>query len=1207
MSLERWSRVQALYLEAEALPQEARSDFLENSCGGDSTLRAEVESLLQSSQATRGVFERADPSVPAEPAGPALPAGTRLGHWSIDSLIGRGGMGEVYAARRADGAFELRVAIKLLKRGLDSDALVARFGRERRILAQLDHPNIAHVLDAGVAVDGRPFLAMEFVEGKPITEYARSETLPTAAVLRLMITACEAVQAAHAKRIVHRDLKPSNLLVSHQGQVKLLDFGIAKLLAEEDAQLTRLAGEATSLTPAYAAPEQLLGRDASPATDVYALGVILYLLLAERLPHQRSGRSIREIELSLSRETIESPSLVLRRERGLLPERQRLERLHAVSRDLDLIVLKALHAEPLRRYASAQGLADDLRRLLENRPVLARRDSLAYRAGRFVRRNRRTLAQLCTVLAAAAVVAVAVISHQSHKEHLRRLVALGREQLATQHAGRAAAYFSAAYSQGDESVDVRFALARAMPAVDAMMAWSIGYPSAEYLHVSHSPDAASVLITDQGQGTPFATVWDVGKRVQKYRLPGTPALVQADYSRDAGRVLLAGSATYMAGKPVSQVWDLHTGLKLFEVPGSTGPGDTGPNPVFVAADPDVTRVLAISPEGKAQVWDVASKQKLLTLDASGSAVSAAFSRDGSRIVTGSDDGTVTLWDAANGAVQSLIHAKPAGPTTAFFSGGDKFVVTASQSGVLHLWDAATGEWQGSPGGADGPLIFAGLDADGRRLASLAAGQSSFKVWDLATQQLIPHSFSAGADYYGNFRFQPGGDGLLTPSTDGTRVWSRSGEELNAILETNDEETSAADYSPDGARILTAANDGKVQMWDARQLRGEPSMMLPHARVMLQGQTGPFWALYTPDGKRIVSGGTDNEVRVWDAADGRPLTELRGHGGPVFAGSLSPDGKLLATGSYDKTARIWDLESGKTLAVLEGHTAIVKPVFSPDGELLATTARFEPTHDTRIWEVRSGKLLATLQGDFDIMRTMNFSPDGRRLVTAHRDAAARIWDTRSGKLLATLNGGAGAVWTALFSPDGSRVLSISQGRSAQLWNAADGRLLKRLDQIGFEPHTGIFNQAGDVVAIGGGVAALLWQPASGRQTALPSGGGTKLSFSPDQALLAGVSNNNRVNIWSVASGDLLASWSDSRQPNYSSLVFSPDGTHLLTAGVSPVGEGAYVWDVGRESRSPQQVAAVIACKSAWHVEGERLVPQTPHPASCATGTLPPAVN
>jgi serine/threonine protein kinase/tetratricopeptide (TPR) repeat protein len=433
MDSSRLSRVQALYLEAEGLPAEARTEFLNEVCGGDAALRVEVETLLRGDAETRAAPVNESPTLAGEPRDPTLPAGTLLGAWRITRLIGRGGMGEVYEAQRADGTFELCAALKMLKRGLDTAEVVARFNRERRILARLDHPNIAHVLDAGVAPDGRPFLVMEYVEGKSITEYARDRNLSIPDLLRLMATICEAVQAAHAKKIVHRDLKPSNVLVTSQDQVKLLDFGIAKALAEQDdSELTRL-GEFTSLTPAYAAPEQLLGRLATPATDVYALGCILYQLLLERLPHSRAGRSVREIGRGLDQETVERPSTVLRRERGRMPDKVRTARLRAISGDLDQVVLKALHPAPERRYADAQGLADDLLRVLQLRPVLARPDSLSYRGSRFVRRHAVgvSVAALIAAIVAAGVIGTAYQAHAARvaerAERAQRDLLAGRE------------------------------------------------------------------------------------------------------------------------------------------------------------------------------------------------------------------------------------------------------------------------------------------------------------------------------------------------------------------------------------------------------------------------------------------------------------------------------------------------------------------------------------------------------------------------------------------------------------------------------------------------------------------------------------------------------------------------------------------------------------------------------------------------------------
>ncbi len=409
MTDDRPTHVQALFDQAALLPWDRRGEFLDRACAGDAALRLELERRLRDFGDTVVVLDRAAVATTAEPEEPLLLPGTLLGPWEIEGLIGQGGMGEVYRARRADRAFELQVAIKLLKRGLDTQQIVRRFLLERRILAQLSHPNIAHALDAGAAPDGRPYLVMEYVEGRPITEYSRAQGHSIVEMLRLMITVCLAVQEAHRRQIVHRDLKPSNVLVTVEGQVKLLDFGIAKSLSEEAVDATRLAGEATALTPAYAAPEQLLGQEVTPAADVYALGVMLYELLTARLPHRREGRSASVIVIELNNETVVRPSAALRQERGRLPESERAARLRTVSRDLDLIVVKALHPEVARRYRTAQELADDLQRLLDQRPILARADSPAYRASRFIRRNRLAVsAALAVILALSAGLTVAV-------------------------------------------------------------------------------------------------------------------------------------------------------------------------------------------------------------------------------------------------------------------------------------------------------------------------------------------------------------------------------------------------------------------------------------------------------------------------------------------------------------------------------------------------------------------------------------------------------------------------------------------------------------------------------------------------------------------------------------------------------------------------------------------------------------------------------
>ncbi len=328
-------------------------------------------------------------------------AGDRIGPYRLRSLLGRGGMGEVWEAERADGQFEKTVALKLLKRGMDSEAMLRRFLRERQILARLEHPNIARLLDGGVAPDGRPYLVLERVQGEPITAWCERVGADLATRVRLIVAVAEAVDLAHRNLVVHRDLKPSNLLVDATGCVKLLDFGIAKILVAEPqetgsgggAEATRL--EERALTPAYAAPEQILGLPPTTATDVYSLGVVLYELLAGRLPHARTTTSIAGLAQELERETLTRPSRIV-------AERREPRRAKAIAGDLDTIALTALARDPARRYGSIAAFADDLKRYLDGRPVLARPDSQLYRLRKFVLRHR-------VAVVAASLVALSLV------------------------------------------------------------------------------------------------------------------------------------------------------------------------------------------------------------------------------------------------------------------------------------------------------------------------------------------------------------------------------------------------------------------------------------------------------------------------------------------------------------------------------------------------------------------------------------------------------------------------------------------------------------------------------------------------------------------------------------------------------------------------------------------------------------------------------
>ncbi|MGH8123739.1 MAG: protein kinase domain-containing protein [Rudaea sp.] len=405
---ERWQKVGDIFERLVEVPLQERETLLVSLCGEDQELRKIVVSMLDSQESARlsdeslsasrsDAADAADRAAAAEAArAEAALIDSRVGPWRLVRKIGSGGMGIVWLAERADGQFKQRAALKLIKRGMDSDAVLARFLRERQILARLEHPHIAHLLDGGITDDGRPYFAMEYVEGLPLLDYCRSRNIKLEERIKLFVEVCAAVQFAHERHVVHRDIKPSNVLITANGTAKLLDFGIAKLLQNDDEPVATLTNVQRDrpMTPAYAAPEQISGDPITEATDVYALGGVLYELLTDCRAHDFSGAADASDVLRIIQAT--DPVAPSRLKLAATPvPRKRLRG------DLDVIVLTALRHQPARRYASAAALAGDLHNYLAGHPIAARRDHVVYRAYKFLRRHR---------IGVAAIVAVAVIA-----------------------------------------------------------------------------------------------------------------------------------------------------------------------------------------------------------------------------------------------------------------------------------------------------------------------------------------------------------------------------------------------------------------------------------------------------------------------------------------------------------------------------------------------------------------------------------------------------------------------------------------------------------------------------------------------------------------------------------------------------------------------------------------------------------------------------
>jgi len=342
--------------------------------------------------------------------------------YKILGLVGRGGMGAVYEAVRDDQQFRQQVAVKLIKRGMDTDFIRERFLRERQILASLDHPHIARLLDGGATEDGRPYFVMEFVAGQTIMEFCRRRRLSFDERLRLFRDVCSAVQHAHQKLVVHRDLKPSNILVTEEGTPKLLDFGIAKLLAPDPGEaVTRTETAVRLMTPEYASPEQVRGLRVTTATDVYSLGVVLYELLTDRRPHQFATYSPAEIERAICDTEAPRPSEVAQEQAGATGAPTK--RARQLAGDLDNIVLMAMRKEPARRYQSVEQFSEDIRRYLTGLPVLARKDTFGYRAGKFARRHKAGVAILALLAALAAVMTVQSVRIARERDRANQVAA----------------------------------------------------------------------------------------------------------------------------------------------------------------------------------------------------------------------------------------------------------------------------------------------------------------------------------------------------------------------------------------------------------------------------------------------------------------------------------------------------------------------------------------------------------------------------------------------------------------------------------------------------------------------------------------------------------------------------------------------------------------------------------------------------------------
>ena len=1061
---------------------------------------------------------RLDGSTTPPPARPD-PHVPRVPGYDLISVVGCGGMGVVFEARHHQ--LGRRVALKMLR----GDVLIdpqsrERFRAEGHALARLQHPNIIQVFEVGTtdpAPGGSPsvpFIALEFVDGGCLVQRTRSPQ-PPAAAARTVETLARAVHTAHLLGVIHRDLKPANVLLTPAGEPKVADFGIAKLVGDDAPPgpgAMTLSGYVFG-TPEYMAPEQFTVGAATPAIDVYSLGVILYQLLTARIPFQ--GATVADtMRLVLDQEPVPP--------RSLQP---------AVPRDLETICLKCLEKEPARRYESAEALADDLSRWAAGHPIRARALGPTGRAARWVRRN-PLVAGLSGVL---VVVALAGLTGVLWGWGEARRNAVAAEANAT------AAEASAASAREAER-DARTAARN-----ERRERYRVGVMAASGALRLHDTEAARRALDD----TPLDDrdwVWNL-LRAQLDRSQ-TVLAGRGNRSRMAWLTPDARWALLQGEDVTFRVWDTVGRVEYDRL-------DLGPAPVAPVLSPDGVVLAYGVPDHTVRLRELATGRTRAELRGHRDRVHTIdFSDDGRRVVTASHDGTLRVWDAADGRELRQFRAPPDENGALTLSPDGRLVASRGQEGTpaARLWELDTGRERATLGGHGGCAHFVMFSPTGDRVVTAERfPHTNVYVWDAATGRRLA-ALKGHENQVTSARFSPDGTRLATTSSDRTvRLWDVSeapaGRETEAlhVLRGHAGAVNHAAFSADGSRLVSASHDRTVRYWNARS--GE-------LLAVLCGHTDQvITAEFRGDRSALVSAAIDGTVRVWDTAAAEGGGAVAGHENFVYHVAFFPDGGRVASAAWDGTARVWDATTGRELKRFDhGIDRYVTSVaVQADGKYLATTARHEG-HDevtVRVWDVAAGRVrhrwnlpIAWQDG------RAAFAPRGDLLAAGCRDGRVKLWDAASGVEAAELPGGGVAVRDLAFSPNGSLLaVGYDDGDcTVRVWDVATRTVVRQLRGHAQGVYALAWNRAGTLLATGSlDRTARLWDAATGACVADLAHGTVVygVAFSADGRLLACACGDNLVRTWDVASHRETAELSGHR--NYvHHLAFSPDGSRLATA-------------------------------------------------------------
>ncbi len=1057
---DHWLRVQEVFEAGLAYQGQDRAAFIQIACMGDPWLKQQVSELLASHDQSEDFLEQ--PMVNINPAASAF-VGRRIGPYRIVERIGRGGTSAVYLAERDDGQYNKQVAIKILRGELDQNILVRRFVAERQILAALEHPHIARLIDGGMLEEGLPYFILEYVEGVPIDCYCDAHKLSVSQRLELFLQVCEAVSYAHRNLVVHRDLKPGNILVTEAGFPKLLDFGIAKLLTPPTHE--RTATELRAMTLAYAAPEQVRGEPVSVATDVYSLGMVLYELLCGHRPYQIEGerpleaaQRICEAEplppsVAVERTDLKNNDPTLEPESDSHPHSEPLGSLkRRLAGDLDNIVLKALQKEPKRRYASVEQFSEDIRRHLAGLPVTVRPDTFGYKASKFVQRNR-------LAVAAGAVAFIGLIGAGAG-------LAYGAWQA---RLGQIAAI--------DSLVELRLASDQQLEAltdalrVSALLQQTPGVPNSLQLETLAALQQAvgidAVNLLEDRVGMAMAVTFSPDGR--------TIATANSD-----GQIRLWTAA----------------GALLHRLKGHTN------WTTDVRFSPDNRQIVSASRDGTLKLWSAEGKYLRTLTGHTGRIRAVVFSPDGKTLASASWDKTIRLW-RSDGTPLAVLRGHRDGVLSVDFSPDGLTLASSGADGSLALW-RRSGVLLKMVHGHTGKAPEVRFSPDGRRLASVGY-DGLVRLWrsDLTPlQTLVGH---VGEAY--TVKFSPDGQWIASGGLDRTlRIWGAHGTQV-AVFKGHKNEIYNLAFSPDSKTVASASADGSVRLWRIDN---------PMLKVLTAHSDEVEQVVFGSDGT-LASAGSDGIVHLWKNL--RPAGNLIGSGASVKAVAFAPDGKTMATANLDNTVRFWRSSDSKMLRVIQGiplpppNGGFVGGVaFSPDGQIVATA---NPDSTIRLLSANNGKLLKTFQAPAmeNGLRRVIFSPDGSLLTAAGNDTTVRVWQS-TGSIAALLPGHRDWVSEVAFSPDSAALASMSHDGFVRLWRT-DGTALASWLVDKDDGNAVAFAPGRALIATGGSDGSVkLWDLHGNLLRLLKGHSGVvnSVAFSADSQLLVSGGKDGTIQVW-----------------------------------------------------------------------------------------------